>query len=127
MKALLSIKPQFVEKIFSFEKKYEFRKAIFKREVDTVVIYSTMPEGKIVGEFRIEDVLCDNLEDIWEQTSEFAGITYEFFKEYFNNKEEAYAIKIGEVIRYETPIDPKLVDASFVPPQSFCYTDKEYV
>lgn len=126
MKALLSIKPEFVEKIFSEEKKYEFRKAIFKRDVDTVVIYSTMPEGKIVGEFRIEKVLHDNVEGLWKQTSEFAGITYDFFKKYFSNKEEAYAIQIGEVIRYETPIDPKMLDATFVPPQSFCYTDKEY-
>lgn len=126
MKALLSIKPEFVEKIFSLEKKYEFRKVIFKRHIDTVVIYSTMPEGKIVGEFRIENVLHDSIERIWEQTFEYAGISYEFFKKYFGDREEAYAIKIGEVKRYETPIDPKSVDESFIPPQSFCYTDKDY-
>ncbi|MFY0544947.1 ASCH domain-containing protein [Brevibacillus sp. H7] len=126
MKVLLSIKPEFVEKIFSEEKKYEFRKVIFKKDIDTVIIYSTMPEGKIVGEFQIEDVLHDDLESIWQQTSQYAGISYDFFKEYFSNKEQAYAIKIGEVIRYETPIDPKMVDKTFIPPQSFCYTDKEY-
>lgn len=33
MEVLLAIKPEFVEKIFSGEKKYEFRKVVFKKEV----------------------------------------------------------------------------------------------
>ena len=52
MKVLLSIKPEFVEKIFSGEKRFEYRKSIFKQQnIDTIVIYSTMPVGMIVGEF----------------------------------------------------------------------------
>ena len=43
MKVLLSIKPEFVEAIFSGEKLYEYRKAIFKKNVTTVVIYATKP------------------------------------------------------------------------------------
>jgi predicted transcriptional regulator len=38
MKVVLSIKPGFAEKIFSGEKKFEFRRAIFKdRSVKTVL------------------------------------------------------------------------------------------
>ena len=33
MKVLLSIKPEFAEKIFNGTKKYEFRKSIFKNKV----------------------------------------------------------------------------------------------
>lgn len=59
MKALLSIKPEFVEKILSGEKLVEYRKAVFKRpEVKSVVIYSTMPDGLIVGEFEIGQILA---------------------------------------------------------------------
>jgi predicted transcriptional regulator len=43
MKALLSIKPEFVDKIISGEKKYEYRKRIFKQKIEAVVIYCTMP------------------------------------------------------------------------------------
>ena len=40
MKVLLSIKPEFADKIFNGTKKYEFRKSIFKnKDVDTVVVY----------------------------------------------------------------------------------------
>ena len=38
MKVLLSIKPEFVQEIFTGKKKYEYRKAIFTRSVDKVVV-----------------------------------------------------------------------------------------
>lgn len=126
MKVLLSIKPEFVEKIFSEEKRFEYRKTIFKQKVDTVVIYSTMPEGRIVGEFSIESILNDDPESIWNVTNRYSGISHNFFKQYFNNKERAYAIKIGDIERYEKPIDPKSFDFPFTAPQSFFYVDDDY-
>ena len=47
MDVLISIKPKYVKKIISKEKKYEFRKNIFKKNVDTIIIYTTSPEKKI--------------------------------------------------------------------------------
>ncbi|UQZ34584.1 hypothetical protein C2I18_14270 [Paenibacillus sp. PK3_47] len=126
MNVLLSIKPEFVEKIFSNEKKYEYRKSIFKQKVNKVIIYATRPEGKIVGEFRIDTILHDNPDSIWNLTNNDSGITHGFFKEYFNNKENAYAIKIGDIERYEKPIDPKEFDFPFTAPQSFFYVDDDY-
>ena len=61
MKVLLSIKPEFVQEIFTGKKKYEYRKAIFTRSVDKVVVYSTKPVGMIVGEFTVENILNDTL------------------------------------------------------------------
>jgi predicted transcriptional regulator len=122
MKVLLSIKPKYVEKIFSGEKKYEYRKVIFRKEnIDTVVIYSTMPEGKIVGEFKIEMILVNSPDLIWKETKNESGISATFFHEYFENRLEGYAIKIVNPKRYEIPIDPKIEYESFHAPQSFCY------
>jgi hypothetical protein len=51
---LLSIKPEFVEKIFSGLKKYEFRRVIFKsKSVSRVVIYASSPVQRVVGEFAV--------------------------------------------------------------------------
>ena len=56
MKVLLSIKPEFVEKIFAGTKKYEFRKSLFKKSgVKYVVIYASAPIKRVVGEFEIDD------------------------------------------------------------------------
>ena len=51
MKVLLSIKPEFVKEIFEGRKKFEYRKSIFTKDVTSVIVYSTKPEGMIVGEF----------------------------------------------------------------------------
>lgn len=50
-------------------KRFEFRKGIFKNpQISTVVIYATMPLGKVVGQFRIESILSDEPESLWKKT-----------------------------------------------------------
>lgn len=122
MKVLLSIKPEYAEKILQGKKKFEFRKSIFKNtSVRTVVIYATMPVGKIVGEFDFDEVLSDTPSVIWSETREFSGITKGFFNSYFNGREMAHAICVGAVRRYERPISLKDLVPSGSAPQSFRY------
>lgn len=121
MKVLLSIKPEFVEKIFAGTKKYEFRKALFKRnDVTKVVIYASSPIKRVVGEFTIENILSDDVNTIWEQTKKYSGITKDFYNSYFDKKQRANAIKIGNLTKYEKAkflSDYNINQA----PQSFCY------
>ena len=56
---LLSINPNHVENILNGTKRYEFRKRVCKRHVDKILIYSTTPVMKVVGEAEVEDVLVD--------------------------------------------------------------------
>ena len=121
MKVLLSIKPEFVRKIFFKSKKYEFRKVLFRKEVESVVVYSTMPVGRIVGEFTISNILSGKPDVIWEQTKEYSGITHQFYIEYFMNRKIAHAIEIGNLIKYEIEINPFIKIPNFVAPQSFRY------
>jgi predicted transcriptional regulator len=122
MRVLLSIKPEYAEKILSGEKRFEFRKSIFRNpNVKTVVIYATMPVGMVIGEFEIDDVLTDDPRTIWELTAEFAGITKKFFNEYFRGRETAHAIKVKRTHRYHQPIRVEDLLPGRMPPQSFCY------
>ncbi|MEN0666952.1 ASCH domain-containing protein [Caldifermentibacillus hisashii] len=125
MKVLLSIKPEYVQKIIKGTKKYEYRKRIFKKNVDSVVIYSTMPEGKIIGEFTIDEIIMNSPKEIWNQTYLFSGISKDLFLEYFSGHDEGFAIKIKEFIKYKEPINPKQLDKNFVAPQSYRYIDDE--
>ena len=114
MKVLLSIKPEFV-------KKFEYRKRLFKKAVDTVVIYSTLPEGKVVGEFTIGDLLQDDKMRIWEQTKEFAGIDFKFYEQYFEGSSQACAIGIDKISVYNIPLTLEELQPGLKAPQSFCY------
>lgn len=121
MKALLSIKPEFVNEILAGNKKYEYRKKFFKQDIDAIVIYASMPMGKIIGEFTIDGIINDNPMTVWKETKEYAGISFENYKKYFKGKREAYAICIKDLKIYEKPIDPYEQFPGFVPPQSYKY------
>jgi predicted transcriptional regulator len=125
MKVLLSIKPEFANLIFSEEKKYEFRKSIFRRsDIDAVVLYATMPVGLIVGEFTLGDIFCDSPSRLWQRTKDYAGITKSFFDNYFSCTHVAYAISIINPVVYRDAYDPHARWPRFTPPQSFCYFDE---
>lgn len=122
MKVLLSIKPEYAEKIFSGEKKYEFRKVGFKNQsIQTVVVYATMPVGKIIGEFSIKQIHKDEPKKIWKKTKKYSGVEESFFNDYYDGKEYAIAIEIDKPILYKKPINPKDEYDNFVAPQSFKY------
>lgn len=86
MKVLLSIKPKYVERIFSGNKRFEYRKVIFKKNVNTLVIYATKPIGKIVGEIRIAKIYKDTPENIWIKTQPFSGMNHDDFLHIFKEK-----------------------------------------
>ena len=122
MKILLSIKPEFVKEIFEGNKKFEYRKSIFKRnDVNTVIVYSTKPVGRIVGEFSIEKILKSSPIQLWEATSEYSGITKSDFDKYINTRRIAYAYQIKNPVLYDNPIDPNSFSNRFFAPQSFKY------
>ena len=105
MKAIMiSINPQFVEKILSGEKTYEYRKSMFHdRSVEKLLIYETKPVCKVVAECHIDDVLVMPKHKLWEQTNQQSGISEDFFFKYFEKKEIAKAIKISNIQKYENP------------------------
>lgn len=71
MRVLLSIKPEYAEKVLNGTKRFEYRKAVPRNEsVRTVVIYARMPVGKVIGEFEVGGVLCEKPEDLWKRTKE---------------------------------------------------------
>ena len=122
MKAvLLSIKPEFAHKIFNGIKKYEFRKQVFKDEtIKKVVVYSSYPEQKVIGEFDIECILNDSPVILWNKTGADSGITRKFYNEYFHGRKNAYAIKVATTKKYL--IEKELSDYNiFYAPQSFVY------
>ncbi|WP_323865430.1 hypothetical protein [Xenorhabdus cabanillasii] len=80
-----------------------------------------MPVGRIVGEFDIEKIIEDEPEAVWHKTYEYAGISKQFFDSYFDKKKKAFAIQIGKVKKYSTPISLNEFGDNIVAPQSYRY------
>lgn len=126
MNVILSIKPRFCESIFEGVKRYEYRKAIFRRsDIDKVYVYASKPICKVIGYFTLDNILYDTPSKIWVFTHKYGGVSKQFFDEYFDGHGKAYAIGIRKAIRFTAPIDPKSIIDSFHAPQTFIYTDIE--
>ena len=126
MKALLSIKPEFVEEIIEGRKKFEYRKKLFKRsDISSIVVYATKPYGKVVGEFEIETILEENIDKLWSDTKHLSGISEEFFYEYFKDRDSGFAIQIKRFKEYKKHLELSEFDSTIkTAPQSFCYIRK---
>jgi predicted transcriptional regulator len=121
MKILLSIKPEFVEKIFNGEKRYEFRKQIPKENVEKVFIYESAPTQSIVGWFLINKTISGHPDYIWERCKQDGGIDKKRFYSYCGMRNTIHAFEIGEIHKYEQPINPYHNTDNFVPPQNYMY------
>mgnify|MGYP000958646454 CR=1 FL=1 len=136
---LLPIEHKLVERIFSGEKKCEFRKPNIKKfkdkKITKIYIYQKSKtkglSGQIVGSFEIESIHNDTPEKIWKKCKHCGGVSEkEFYKYYDKYKglpgKNAYAIKIRNIQRCKGPIDPKSIDINFNIPQSFCYISRDH-
>ncbi len=121
-KMLLSIKPEYVDRILAGKKKYEFRKFRCRQDIDTIVIYATAPVKKIVAEAKIDDVLEGDIEEIWQRTKPDRGITKKAYAAYYRGREIAIAYKLGKIVTYQTPKTLDEIGLNYTP-QSFAYLE----
>lgn len=118
---LLSVKPEFAEKILYGSKRFEFRKKVPRLHINNVYIYSSSPEKRIVGKFRIRNITKGTPQELWEKYKDDGGIEEEEFFTYFKGKSFGYSLHVDDVEKISPPIDPKKVNEEFRAPQSFSY------
>jgi predicted transcriptional regulator len=119
---LLSINPEHVENILNGKKLFEFRKVRCKADVDKIIIYCTAPQKMVVAEATIEEIVEGDVNEVWNLTKAFAGISYAFFRAYYKGKKKAVAYKLRDVEAYDEPRSLSDYGLSY-PPQSFVYLE----
>lgn len=121
---LLSIKPEYADKIIAGIKKFEFRKHLAQGDIQKIIIYSTAPEKKIIGEVEVVGTLSMKKTPLWEMTKSNAGICRQKYREYFTGCSIAHAYVLGKAKRYDIP--KSLLDLKIKqPPQSFVYVSEK--
>lgn len=128
MNVLLSIKPEFADKILNGYKRYEFRKTPFRQAKigDHVLMYATTPKQRIVGMFDIGDMIHEPPEILWRRYGTQSGLSYHQFFEYYADTDEGHAIEVQRPRRFQSTIDPNVHLKDFTPPMSFQYMGEEF-
>ncbi len=117
---ILSIRPEYVKKIFSGEKKIEIRRRIWRDStVNLIYIYCTYPVQKMVGYFNVAYICEAPILELWKIVKNECCLNKKDFLSYFGFQEFGYAIKIKNPVEFSEPIDLKSISKKA--PQNFCY------
>ena len=126
--ALISIHPEHVAKILSGEKNFEFRRTWSRRDVRTLVVYSTAPEKRLAAVVEVVDVIRGPKTHLWSMTSRSGpGLTRKTLFDYLAGADEGVALALGRRLSLGEDATPQTVFRSaFHAPQSFRFlTDVE--
>lgn len=121
--AFMPIRPEYVIRIVTGEKHFEFRRTSIRLDLTHLVIYSSSPVRRIVGLAEVNCVEVSTPSALWEKTKHAAGISRRRFREYFHGAKLAVAISLGCVFPLARELDPEHVANGFTIPQSFRYVD----
>ncbi|KGN77451.1 hypothetical protein HW49_10570 [Porphyromonadaceae bacterium COT-184 OH4590] len=117
---VISIHPCHVEKIWSGEKIFEYRKRV-PNYIRYMLIYSTSPVKKITTLVEVDSILSGSIETIWEKTNTGAGISENFYRQYFNGYKHANAIKIKRVCKFDKFLPINILEGINNASQSYIY------
>lgn len=119
---LISIKPRFADLILAGTKRVELRRAVPIQNIDAMAIYSSAPIQAIVALVEIVEVVEASPSRLWEIARDNGGgLTRSELRDYYTGKKSGFAIMLGEVKKFDSPVDPRVIFSKFTPPQSFRY------
>ena len=121
---LLSIKPRFAHAIMRGEKKVEFRRRLWKSDVDTVVVYATDPEQRIIGYFTVSFLDLASPSELWRRHGRVGAIGHAEYRSYYAGTTNGVAVGVGAVRRLENGGGLRSITHLDRPPQSFAYLDR---
>jgi len=122
---IMSIKPQYVDKILSGEKTVELRSRRLRiQDGSRLWIYSTLPKGCIEVTATIKSVVYADPDTIWVMYAKQLAITEHEFKVYVNGNKIVSALILENIMKVDSPVTLDLIRSSicdFHPPQFFSY------
>lgn len=119
--ALISIKPEYVDKILNGQKAVEIRtRKVTLQNNNRLWIYSTLPKGSIQAVAYIQHIDFDSPKSIWKKYSKSLGIQKNDFDRYVNGSNKISAIVTKKIIRLPSEITldkMRSIVPGFHPPQ----------
>jgi len=119
--ALMSIKPQYAFRLFSGEKRVEFRRRATTDKITHIVVYATRPVSAVVGILEIEDLVRGTPKALWRAFSKVGGIERADFFDYFAGTTTGVAYVVGKARSCALACELGKFGLPKVPPQAVQY------
>lgn len=126
---VLSIRPQYSDKIIDGRKKVELRRRfpVSAPKGTIAYIYSTSPVRAMVGVAEIKDVLKLPVPEIWRRFEADAFISKPDFDRYFERADYGFVLRFNDAKAFSEPMSLAVLRErfGFEPPQSFLYAKRD--
>lgn len=130
---LISVKPEWANLFFDHAtpKTVELRKGSFGKALeagDRLLIYATLPVGKIIGEVRVRDRTQLPTDRLRSETEDFAQVSAEDFNSYYQGKDAGVGVWVEKPELFESPIALEILKSmGIAPPQQVLKLTQEQV
>ncbi|MDN3594210.1 hypothetical protein [Zunongwangia endophytica] len=130
---LISVKPEFAEKILIGKKTIELRKSTPKKvnKENYILIYVTSPIKELWAICKINNLIKEDKKTFWNKYGSKTGITKYQFNEYCKTNENAFGIELKEIknfSKYSIELkDLKKAFPNFMPPQTYSYIKSDEI
>jgi predicted transcriptional regulator len=125
---LMTIKPQYVEKIITGAKQIEVRRSNLNLEKgDVIFIYSSKPESSVIGCVKVKLIERLAKDELWFKYKAKLGISLEEYDIYLKTKIVATAIHLADFEALKSPISLQSLHRllpGFRIPQSYLYLNR---
>ncbi len=126
---LFSVHPKFAQLIIDGTKTVELRRTRPRiTHGDVVFFYATVPVKAVVAYCRVEQVISDCHDSIWQLVEEKAALSRPDFTKYYAGTHTAHAIFLLGVTPLSNPVpleDLRRGWPEFRPPQSYRYIPED--
>ena len=96
---------------------------------ERALIYESSPTKRLVAWAVVEEIIKEELGQLWNSTKHSNGVTKEEFFDYFQGLDEGFAIKLGSprALRAEWSLQRLREEFEFRPPQNYCFPKEEFL
>jgi predicted transcriptional regulator len=123
--ALISVHPEYAEKILNGEKQVELRRSKLHSAVSHLVIYATAPKSAVLGWVRVTGIDTGSPTRLWNRHKQHAGVSRRQFRRYFKGSRAAFAIHVDQPQSLHTPLHLNEINRDLCPPQSWRYLSND--
>lgn len=115
------------EKTLELRRKIPFLNKFRNGEINKVIVYQSGDIKKIIGEFKIDNIIEEPLEKLWNKYCNYHMVkSPTYFFDYFKGLEKGFGIVIKDVVKYDYELNVKeILGNDFSIPQFFRYINKE--
>lgn len=117
---VMSIKKKYGMNLLEGRSLWEYRRRRSRIDIgDKIILYATVPDRELIGEFIVGKIIIGNSDEVWEKTKGDVCYSLDEVLPYLKSGKFPIAFQVTKPHIYQKPIELSKIPF-FKPPMSYC-------